>query len=100
MRHKWKKLEVEPICIEGDNSSIYTIFKPMECIQCGLRKGHARTMRSHFSSLIYFLNDNNNHYDKDGNVISTAKALSYDKLPYKCYEAPNSMFIGRDDFNV
>jgi hypothetical protein len=83
MRHRWKKISTEKIYSSGYEIKKQNVTNCMECIHCGLRKGNVR--KRWFPILVYFKN----------NVI-----LSTNKIPYKCTEAPNSIFISEKDFMV
>lgn len=82
MRHRWKK--IKPVTINGDRTfRKQTVRSCMECIHCGLMKGSVIKGWGYIA--IYFKN----------NVI-----LSTNRIPYKCTEAPNSIFISKKDFMV
>lgn len=90
MRHKWKKIDNNDLYII-EKAKLYSVFKPMECIQCGLKKGLVKIDSFFNSNIVYFKNSKNR---------STTEALSFGKLPYKCYEAPDSIFISEKDFMI
>lgn len=98
MRHKWKKLELDhpPHIKDMKREIIYLVFKPMECVQCGLKKGMIRSDNRFGNEIAYF---------KDGNydyphLADMGVMLSLGRLPYVCYETPNGMFITKEDFEI
>lgn len=82
MRHRWKKIKNETINGDGTFRE-QRATKCMECIHCGLKKGHIK--HGWFGILAYF---------KDNTILST------DRIPYKCTEAPNSIFISEKEFMI
>ena len=83
MRHKWKDVERKYIRDDVTGNIQYVIENAKECIHCGLLKGNAYHRKWCF--LVYFKNET---------------ILSTNTLPYKCTEAPNSIFISEKDFSV
>lgn len=77
MNHKWKKIEDQDC---GANKGIKSC---KECVRCGLMKGYIK--RGYWAEFIYF---------------NKKRILSWNKLPYKCFDVPKDIFIKEDEFKV
>jgi hypothetical protein len=87
MRHKWstikRKEERKKYNKVEYEDAIHAVSSIQKCVRCGLLKGYARSM-SWSIPLVYF---------KDG------KALSLNRLPFKCVDTVD-LFLTEDDFKV
>lgn len=89
MRHKWSTIKGKKERSKYNQveykDGMHTVSSIQKCVKCGLLKGYARTISSWSIPLVYF---------RDG------KALSLNKLPFKCVDTTMDLFLTEDDFKV